>query len=46
MDKYKMLRNIFVILGIILLLIGLFMGNYRDVFMKATKICYECIGIG
>ena len=33
-------------LGVALVLAGLALGNYRDVFLKAATICQECIGLG
>ncbi|MBP1737304.1 MAG: hypothetical protein H6Q60_1185 [Oscillospiraceae bacterium] len=33
-------------LGVILLLIGVSLGEYATVFKKAASICFECIGIG
>lgn len=46
MTKYRILRAIFLVLGLVLVVVGLCTGEHVDVFHKATKICYECIGIG
>lgn len=46
MNKYRLLRIIMLILGIVLLTIGIATGDFANVFRKASKICYECIGIG
>lgn len=46
MIKYKLLRVIFIALGVALVAVGLCTGEFMDIFHKATKICYECIGIG
>lgn len=46
MNKYKIIRAVFIVLGTALLVMGIAEENYRDIFMKATRICYECIGIG
>lgn len=46
MTKYKWLRTIFIVLGLVLVVIGICTGDFVDVFHKAIKICYECIGIG
>ncbi len=34
------------IIGILLMVLGLLRGEIGTVFLKATKICLECIGIG
>ena len=46
MTKYKWLRTIFIVLGMVLLGVGLYTAEFMDIFHKATIICYECIGIG
>jgi len=42
----NVIRWAVVVLGIVLLLTGLFMGGTRDVLTKAVNICTECIGLG
>ena len=37
---------ILLIAGIVLVIAGIFRGEAKTVFDKATKICMECIGIG
>ncbi len=34
------------ILAIVFIVIGIFNGSMDDVFIKASRICRECIGIG
>ena len=46
MNKYKVIRIAFVLVAIVLIGIGLFTRDYAGVFRKASRICYECIGIG
>ncbi|HNV71753.1 MAG TPA: CD1871A family CXXC motif-containing protein [Candidatus Ozemobacteraceae bacterium] len=36
----------FLVLGIIFTLIGIYVGEPRSIFDKATQICLQCIGIG
>ena len=46
MDK-KLLIRIFVLIAAIgLIITGLLDNGFDDVMNKATRICYECIGIG
>ncbi len=33
-------------LGVLFLGIGLYFDQFREIFIKATRICLECIGIG
>ncbi len=42
----KMIRIILILATIVLLGRGLATGGFRDVWNKASRICYECIGIG
>ena len=44
--KHKSIASIFLIIGIILVIAGIFRGEALTVFFKATRICMECIGIG
>ena len=39
-------RKGLLIAAIVLILIGMFQGGFRDIKNKAIRICYECIGIG
>lgn len=32
--------------GVLLIILGILNGGARDVFVKAAKICSECIGLG
>lgn len=34
------------VLGVLLLILGVSQGGYRDAFQKAVQVCLECIGIG
>ena len=43
-EKYG--RKGLLIAAIVLILIGMFQGGFRDIKNKAIRICYECIGIG
>jgi len=44
--KFKIIAAIFLVLGIVLVVGGVFRGEAATVFNKATRICMECIGIG
>lgn len=46
MTKYKILRILFLIIGLGLLITGIITGDFVYIFRKAVKICYECVGIG
>ncbi|KIR02886.1 hypothetical protein P261_01701 [Lachnospiraceae bacterium TWA4] len=39
-------RIFIVLLAIGLIVYGVYSGDYLGVLRKATKICFECIGIG
>lgn len=39
-------RKGLLIAATILIVVGFFQGDMRDVKNKAIRICYECIGIG
>ena len=43
-EKYG--RKGLLIAAIVLILIGMVQGGFRDIKNKAIRICYECIGIG
>ena len=42
----NIIRIAVILLAIILIIIGIFNGSFNDVFIKASKICTECIGLG
>jgi len=44
--KSKKLWMILLPVGIVLLIMGIMQGDYRDAWAKAIMICLECIGIG
>ena len=39
-------RIIILALAVLFIIIGLFNGSLEDVFIKASRICTECIGLG
>jgi len=39
-------RVIFLATGAILIAVGLFLGEAREIISKAAVVCMECIGIG
>ncbi|MBR1627889.1 MAG: hypothetical protein IJ679_01310 [Lachnospiraceae bacterium] len=45
-DKIRTARMAGIALAVICIIIGIFNGSMRDVFIKASKICTECIGLG
>ncbi len=42
----KTLRTVLLIAAAVLLIVGILNGSARDVFVKAAKICTECVGLG
>ena len=42
----KILCVSLLILGIAMIILGVFRGEAENVFEKAVRICMECIGIG
>ena len=44
--KQKIISILLIIIGIALVIAGIFRGEAATVFNKATRICLECIGIG
>lgn len=42
----KIISTILLVLGIFLVVAGIFRGEALAVFNKASRICLECIGIG
>ncbi|MBQ6735696.1 MAG: hypothetical protein IJR00_12415 [Lachnospiraceae bacterium] len=42
----KYLKYILLVLGIAMLVFGLYSGDAGEVMKKAVAICMECIGIG
>ena len=46
MTRKKALWAALVVLGVTLVVLGILNGGMRDVFVKAVRICSECIGLG
>ncbi|MBR1403321.1 MAG: hypothetical protein IJ558_04020 [Treponema sp.] len=44
--KQKIISILLIIIGIALVIAGIFRGEAVTVFNKASRICLECIGIG
>ncbi|WP_279222042.1 CD1871A family CXXC motif-containing protein [Clostridium rectalis] len=42
----KKITNLFFVISIIFIGLGIYRGEIDRVFIKATNICLECIGIG
>lgn len=39
-------RKGLLIAAIVLIIAGIYQGDFKDIKNKAIRICYECIGIG
>lgn len=46
LDNISVIRIIVLILAIVFIVAGIINGSMSDVFVKASKICTECIGLG
>ena len=44
--RKHLLQGLLLAAGGVLLAIGLYLEQYRSVWMKAIRICLECIGLG
>lgn len=44
--KKKILRISCVIMGVVFLAVGIILEQPQMIYMKAIRICLECIGIG
>ncbi len=44
--NYRVIRYIVLLAAVALIAYGVATGEYSGVLNKATRICYECIGIG
>jgi ABC-type phosphate transport system permease subunit len=40
------LKYIMLIIAVVLIAFGIYINEYETVFIKAVRICLECIGIG
>ena len=45
-NKHRLIAILALVLGIVLVIAGIFRGEATVVLQKATRICMECIGIG
>lgn len=43
---FKNIKTILLSVGFIFFIIGILNGEMNKIFLKATRICLECIGIG
>lgn len=46
MNRGTILRGGLLVAAIALIAAGLITGDYMNVYFKAIKMCFECIGIG
>ncbi len=46
LEKAKKIRTVVFVLAVICIIVGIFNGSLNDVFVKASRICTECIGLG
>lgn len=46
MRRGSVMRMVLLLLAVGLIAVGLVTGEYKQVYRKASVICYECIGIG
>lgn len=46
MKTLTKVRIIIGITGLLLIIAGVLQNDYREVLMKAIRVCLECIGIG
>ncbi len=44
--KIRNLRLFILVISVVCIIIGIFNGSMMDVFVKASNICTECIGLG
>lgn len=44
--KKELVRRIILLAAVVFIIAGIFNGSMNDVFVKASKICTECIGLG
>ena len=42
----NVIRIVMLAVAIVFIIVGIFNGSLNDVFVKASKICTECIGLG
>ena len=45
-NRKKILQAALILTAVVLIGLGIQCGGYRDTWSKATRICFECIGIG
>jgi hypothetical protein len=44
--RNKIVAGVALVLAVALLVLGVVQGDVFDTFQKASRICFECIGIG